>query len=174
MFPESACCSSWTCGSLLAAPKVRFINYYQQNIDKRTPDENVYEVKCAKRRGTDRAKESTTRVRWDIPQSRSSHNQLEQISRSIVGECFELKDYRSMEAWPWGKIQRSPLEPPIVEMNESYCVRTRNLKIMVLMDASLRYRELKIFLLVGKYNRETHPRWTDDKLTNSKISAPIA
>ena len=33
-----------------------------------------------------------------------------------------------------------------------------NLKIMVLMDASLRYRELKIFLLVGKYNRETHPR----------------
>jgi len=37
-------------------------------------DENVYGVKCANaealtsRRGTDRAKESTTRVRWDIPQ----------------------------------------------------------------------------------------------------------
>ena len=47
------------------------MNYHQQNLDKRTPDENVYGVKCANaeaRRGTDRAKESTTRVRWDIPQ----------------------------------------------------------------------------------------------------------
>ena len=47
--------------------------------------------------------------------SRSSHNQLEQIPRSILSilrEGFELKDYKSMEAWPWGKIQRSPLEPP--------------------------------------------------------------
>jgi len=30
--------------------------------------------------------------------SRSYHNQLEQIPRSILGEGFELKDYRSIEA----------------------------------------------------------------------------
>ena len=55
-----------------AAQNFWFINYYQQNLDKRTPDENVYGVKCANaealadRRGTNRAKESTTRVRWDM------------------------------------------------------------------------------------------------------------
>ena len=42
-----------------------------------------------------------------------------------------------MEMGPWGKIQRSLLEPPTIEMNESYCVRTRNLVYMGLQPYSI-------------------------------------
>jgi len=79
------------------APKVRFINYYQQNLDKRTPDENVYvvNVQMLKRVEVLTVRKSQ-RLALDGTslKSRSSHNQLEQISRSIVGEGFGLKDYR--------------------------------------------------------------------------------